>query len=310
VEYDEVKVEPLTGKMKVPFLRLGKSDEIEGYGRDLCGVFGITSGTVEQKIGACMAEIRRRCNNNSEIDASKIPDFRGIAVGDYIDGLDLSAIPAENGGDAGQAWNNTYKNNRIVVSGFNTFRQSGDGEVTKNHILFTFRNVPLRKRMNATNDNTGGYPASELRAFLEGVNGDGTGDKEGVTTAAFMSALKERLAGGGSANYILPIRRLLSNKGNWAWVTCSLWLPGEEEVFGTNAWGEANYGEGVKVQFPIYQRSTVYRVKRYNGARSWWWEQSPFSADVLRFCGVATNSNAHLHAASSVGGVAPAFCVA
>ncbi|MDR2194894.1 MAG: hypothetical protein LBP19_10625, partial [Treponema sp.] len=59
-----------------------------------------------------MAEITRRCNNNNEIDSSGIPDFIGIEIGDYIDGLDLSAIPAENGGDGGQAWNGTYKSIR------------------------------------------------------------------------------------------------------------------------------------------------------------------------------------------------------
>ncbi len=302
--------ELLGGNSREYFENLVLAPMVEGYGRDLCEVFGITSGTVEQKIAACMAEIRRRCNNNGEIDASGVPDFRGIAVGDYLDGIDLSAIPAENGGDAGQAWNDTYKNNRIVVSGFNTFKGSGDTETDQNHILFTFRNIPLRKRMNATDTNTGGYPASELRAFLEGVNGDGTGAKSGVTTAAFLNALKVRLAGGGSANYILPIRRLLSNKGARVWVTCSLWLPGEEEVFGATTLGEANHGEGLKVQFPIYQTSTVYRGKRYNGARHWWWEQSPFSADVLQFCNVSGYSDASAKSASAVGGCAPAFCVA
>jgi hypothetical protein len=117
-------------------------------------------------------------------------------VGDYLDGVDLSAIPAENGGTAGQVWNGTYKNNQIVLSGFNTYKQAGDTEVTKNHLLFTFRNIPLKKRMNPTNDNTGGYAASEIRAFLEGVNGDGTGDYAGsttVTTAAFLNVLKAQV---------------------------------------------------------------------------------------------------------------------
>jgi hypothetical protein len=87
--------------------------------------------------------------------------------------------------------------------------------------------------MNPTNDNTGSYPATEVRAFLDGVNGDGTGGKTGVTTAAFLNALKVQIG-----DYILPVRRLLSNKGDWAWVTCSLWLLSENEVFGANAWGE------------------------------------------------------------------------
>jgi hypothetical protein len=49
-----------------------------------------------------MAEIRRRCNNNGEINNTGIPDFKGIQIGDYIDGLDLSGIAAMPGGNAPQ----------------------------------------------------------------------------------------------------------------------------------------------------------------------------------------------------------------
>jgi hypothetical protein len=234
-------------------------------------------------------------------------------AGDYIDGIDLSAIPAENGGTAGQAWNNTYKNNRIVLSGFNTYKQAGDTEVVKNHLLFTFRNIPLKKRMNPTNDNTGGYAASEMRAFLEGANGDGAGDYAGsttVTTGAFLSALKEQIR----AAYIMPVRRLLSDRpatgGAWAWRTCSLFLPSEHEIFGESAWGDPSYDDGLKVQFPIYQKATTYRCKRYNGAREWYWECSPSSGSAADFCNVYNNGGAYYGNASAVGGCAPAFCVA
>jgi hypothetical protein len=112
--------------------------------------------------------------------------------------------------------------------------------------------------------NTGGYPATEMRAFLDGANGDGTGGKSGVTTATFLNALKAQIG-----NYILPVRRLLSNKNGWAWITCSLWLPSENEVFGTNAWGEAEYGDGQKLHIPLYRDSFQYRIKRNNGSRDW-----------------------------------------
>jgi hypothetical protein len=152
----------------------------EGYGRNLLDVLG--AGTVAE----AGAEIHRRCNNNGEIDGTGIPDFPGLKSGIILTGLTCRRYPPKT---AGQAWNDTYKNNRIVVSGFNTYKGMGDTENTKNHILFTFRNIPLRKRMNSSDTNTGGYIASELRAFLEGTAGDGTGDKSGVTTAAFMNAL-------------------------------------------------------------------------------------------------------------------------
>jgi hypothetical protein len=141
----------------------GYANYINGAGRNLLKVLGVSS------IAGAMAALRTRCNGTG------IPDFTGLMIGDYLDGIDLSAIPAENGGTAGQAWNDTYKNNRIVISAFNPYKGVGDTEVTKNHIRFDFANVPLRKRMNPTNSNEGGYHASEVRAFLDGANGDGTG---------------------------------------------------------------------------------------------------------------------------------------
>jgi hypothetical protein len=269
------------------------ADMVEGHGRNLLTVLGV------QTIPAAMAEIRRRCNNNGEIDGTGIPDFRGIRIGDYIDGLDLSAIGAPTGGAAPQAWNDTYKNNRIVVSGFNTFKGYGDMEVTKNHILFTFRNVVARARMNASDNNTGGYPATEFRTWLEGASGDGSGP--------FATGLKAALGGN---NPLLTIRKLLSNKVNWAWANCTVWPPTEDEVFGGSSWGESGYGDGMKVHLPIYQKSSIYRIKRYNGSRDWWWDGTPAAASAAVFARVASGGGAGAYGASAVVGCAPAFCVA
>jgi hypothetical protein len=262
-------------------------------GRNLMEVLGVTT------VPAAMAALRVRCNGTGT------PDFSGLQIGDYLDGIDLSAVPAENGGTAGQTWNNSYKNNRITLAAFNPYKGIGDTEVTKNHIRFDFANVPLRKRMNPANDNTGGYPATELRVFLEGANGDGTGSMNGVTTAAFLNALKAQIG-----DYILPIRRLLSNKIDWAWITCSLWLPTEDEVFGESAWGESGYGDGQKLHIPLYRDSYQHRIKRYNGSRDWWWLSSPYSGSAAYFCNAYSGGYTNYTSASGVGGCAPAFCVA
>jgi hypothetical protein len=158
-----------------------------------------------------------------------------------------------------------------------------------------------------------------MRAFLEGLNGDGTGDKEGVTTAAFMNALSAQLGAG----HLYTIRKAHSTKGNQAWASYTVFLPSELEIFGYPTYGDegvympaltspvvsARAGWNTNVQFPIYAKSGVYRIKRYNGSRSWWWEQTPYSADASRFCGVNSNGPASHNNASSVGGCAPAFCV-
>ncbi|MDR1250759.1 MAG: hypothetical protein LBK62_01195 [Treponema sp.] len=98
------------------------ADQVEGYGRDLMAVllghpFGdmISQSLRNEAIAEVMAKLRIRLNNNGELDDSAIPDCRGLSVGDYLDGLDLSGIAAAPGGTVPQPWNDTYKNNRIVV---------------------------------------------------------------------------------------------------------------------------------------------------------------------------------------------------
>jgi hypothetical protein len=270
------------------------ADMVDGMGRNLLDVLGVGS------IQAAMAALRVRCNGTG------VPDFRGLMIGDYLDGINLSAIPAENGGDAGQAWSNTYKNNRIVISAFNPYKGIGAARVTKNHIRFDFANIPLRKLMNSAKTNAGGYLASELRAFLEGTNGDGTGSIEGVTTAAFLNALKAQLG-----DYILTILMLLSENNSVAWKPFSLWPPSENEVFGVNTFGDPRY-DMQKLHIPLYQKSFAYRLKRYNGAQSDWYLNSPRSDSERHFCVshpygiVFYDSSANPTAC----GISPAFCVA
>jgi hypothetical protein len=270
-------------------------------GRNLLTVLGV------QSIQAAMDALSVRCNGTGT------PNFRGLMIGDYLDGIDLSAIPAENDGDAGQAWNASYLNNRIVLSGFNTYKGEGNLQVTKNHLLFTFRNIPLKKRMNPTDTCIGGYAVSEIRAFLEGANGDGTGDYAGettVTTAAFLNALKAQLGAG----HILPVSRLLSTRptsdDKWDRFICSLFLPSEHEIYGGTLRGNSMYDNGLKVHFPIYQKASTYRTKKYNGVRSWHWLCSPYLSSAIRFCSFDNAGTSPSAVASTLGGCSPVFCAA
>ena len=268
-------------------------------GRNLMEVLGVPG------IREAMEALSERCNGTG------VPNFVGLQIGDYIDGIDLSSIPAENNGDAGQPWNDVYKNNRIVISGFNTYRNFNQPENVRNHILFTFRNVPLRKRMNATNTSEGGYVASDMRAFLEGLNGDGTGAKAGVATAVFLDVLREQLG-----DCLLTIRKLHGTMGTPRSSSprnnnYTLFLPSELEVLGSQNFGEEGYGMATtNVHFPIFSHSGVYRIKRYNGVRQRWSLQTPSVFIASGFTGI----DAHGHPSNIAGhtrdGCAPAFCVA
>ena len=250
-----------------------RGDMIEGYSRSLLDVFRV--GTV----AGAMEEIRRRCNNNGEIDGSKIPDFRGMRIGDY---LDLASI---DDGTTVYRWHEDYKNLRIVVSGFNHYKNAGNLENTDNNVLFTFRNCVTTMRMNPTNVNGGGWQYTELRKYLEGV---------------FALGLKQALG-----DYLYPVRRLLANTVDHAWSNDTVFLPTEREVWGSLIWGESWDG-GTPGQYPIF-RETAYKSKRVNGSRHWWWCATPYTSSS--FCIVSNNIYADNVGASAVGGVAPAFCV-
>jgi hypothetical protein len=280
-------------------ISLSMAEMVDGYGRNLMTVLGKTT------IINTIAELKRLSNNSGQIDASGVPKYDALRVGDYIDGIDLSAIPAEDGGTAGQPWNDTYKNNRIMIAGFNTYKGFGDTENTLNHILFVFRHCPMKKRMNPTNDNAGGYQASDLWAFLEGLNGDGTGDKAGITTAKFLSVLRQQLG-----DQLYTINKHHSKKGASQWDKYTLWPPTEPEVFGNQSLGDELNKTNTNVQFPIYAKSGEFRSKRYNGVRYIWWLQTPVASTASTFCLVHDIGGALHHGASNVDGVSPAFCVA
>ena len=248
-------------------------------GRNLLEVFKVETNA------EVMAEIRRRCNNNGEIDNTGIPDFRGIMIGDY---LDLQSL---NDGTTDFVWNEDYKNLRILVSGFNIYKGAADNENTQNHILFTFRHCVTTRQMNATDTNTGGYVASAMKAYLDG---------------AFADGLKQALGG----EFLYSVSRLLSiSDSDWAWNVNTVFLPTEYEVWGAPVWSHVGYGGGFQCQWPIY-RETVYKVKRFNGSRQWYWVASQRSGSSANFCHVGVSLTAHyIIGASAAGGVAPAFCV-
>jgi hypothetical protein len=277
-----------------------------GIGRNLLDVLEVGS------IPAAMAALRTRCNGTG------VPNFKGLMIGDYIDGINLSAIAASVANTAGQAWNPTYKNNRIVIAAFNPYKGVGnEAGVTQNHILFSFVNVPLKARMNPLDINAGGYNASEMRVFLDGLNGDGTGNfvydsspANPVVAGAFLAALIGQIG-----DYVLPIKRLLDESvfgetPTRVWRTYRLFLHSENDVFGANAWGRPGYGDSQKLHLPLYRDSYAYRLKRTNGVRDWYWLNTPYNGSAAWFCISGVNGHIGNDIASSIGGCAPAFCVA
>lgn len=242
-------------------------------GRNLLTVLGVTT------VAEAMEVLHERCNGEG------VADFSGLMIGDYLD------LPSLTVDGTTYTWNATYQNLRIVISGFNHYIHCGDTENTKNHILWTFKNVVLQRQMNSSDTNTGGYNASAMKTYLDGVFALGLG-----------SAL-------GSSDYLYTITRAISKKGSTEWVRNTVFLPTEVEVFGVATYGDDQNAWNTNIQYPIYRDSSYYRCKKYNGSRAWWWEATPNASNSTDFCSVGNGGyGISLNASSSYGCIAPAFC--
>lgn len=251
----------------------------ESKARSLLDVLGIRSvhsdePATETEAKACIQEMHRR------LEAGDMSWYRDC---DYLDLLSITVDGVT------YTWNSSYKNLRLMNMGLNVYKHAGDTENTKNHVVMQFRNCVLTKRVNASNTNAGGYAASELYIWLN--------DK---FKAGLVSAL---------GDYLYKIRRLLSEKDSWEWADDTVFLPTEHEVWGTDVWSE-KWDGGFQAQWPAYRDSAIYKVKRYNGSRMWWWEASPYSENAVSFCNVYYYGFANYYLASVAGGLPPAFCVA
>jgi hypothetical protein len=257
-------------------------------GRNLLSVFGVSA------IPDLMAILHEKCNGEGT------PDFDGLFIGDYVD---IPSLTIEG---------TTYANQRILLSGFNHYRNMHEYEAyrnTKNHILFTFDKIVLKKRMNPTNTNAGGYPSSELRTFLEGVGGDGSG--------LFAIGLKEAIG-----DYLYTIKKYASVKSAMSWGNYTVFPPTALEVGAPyyyrqsdGYWWPGDEEDTVSLQrrFPIFSQRQY--SKKYGTQYDWYWLSTPVSAQASdsaasAFCVIYGHGLAVYYNASWVGGVAPAFCVA
>jgi hypothetical protein len=254
------------------------NDMVEGQGRNLFDVLGIRT------IPTVMAEIRKLCNNNGEIDNTSKPYFHGLMIGDYLDGLNLGGCTPPPDGAAPANWNPEYKNNRIVISGFNTLGRSCGA---KNHVLFSFRNIICTSKVNY-NFNHLFYSDSDLAAWL----GNGSSDK------SFIRFLDDALGGDVLAGVLRN-----SKKHN-------IFLPTEIETLGYPSFVSGLDEYETSVHFPIYARSQEFRIKKYNGADFPYWV--PLTEGIHAgqpYFTILEGGFLRIASPIQVYGVSPSFCV-
>ena len=259
--------------------------EDESMARNLLDVLGIRA--VHSDEPATVEEVKAAIAILQERFATK--RFQGLRYCDY---LDLSELTVDG---VTYQWNAQHKNLRFMIMGFDPFLHSGDvgaNGLETHHILFQARNCILEKKMNETDTNEGGYPASVIYTWLN--------DK-------FKTGLEDIFG-----DNLLTIRRLYSNNDNWNWYNDTVFLPHEMEVWGFPNWAKASWDGGIQTIWKPYRDSTIYKIKYLNGDRKGWWLCTPSKynggTSCWCFCNL-TDHSTHHDAAGWLGGVSPAFCV-
>lgn len=238
-------------------------------GRNLVEVFGVSTAV------QAFAKLKEK---------SDAGDFSGLGIGDYIN------IPSIVIGGNTITYNSTYENLRAEIVAFDQYYRNGNTDITDHHIIMQMKNCPLTHRINASNDNTGGWASSELKTYLSNTVAGAIEDAIGIS--------------------LKTICRILSTHNSCAWLAEKCFLPSEVECIGTKAWSD-NYGYTVGNcrQWAMFQLRPDRFIKFYNGAKQWWWTCSDYTSRSTGFVGVYYNGNISGSDASNDGGVPFAFAI-
>lgn len=223
-----------------------------------------------ETIAEVMAILHQKCVNH---------DFSNLFIGDYLN-LPTLTIDGVN-----------YDNHRILVSGFNLYYGVNDTNYL-NHIVWTFKDVVLKKRMNDSDSNTGGYNSSELKTFLDEV----------------FSPELERAIGIN----LYPISKIDTNStssGFSVMTNIKAFVPHESEILGIS------FRDNItmlmfSVRFPIYARSKFYFNKKYNNIPCRYWLSGTPATNTSGYTAIRTSITDTLtvNASNNDIGVSPAFC--
>ena len=209
----------------------------------------------------------------------------GSAIAADINGdIDLSTI--WNIGDAKDVTLTTGETITLQIAGFNHDTYS-DG-VTAPVTLVMKDCLNTKAQMNSSNTNTGGYPASAMKTYVE----TNIYDKLPSDLKTLVAPVKKKwYTTYNDANSL--------TEGNY-----NVWLLSEMEVSGTNSY-TVGTGEGTK--YPIFTDSAS-RIKKVNGTNDRWWLGSCSGNFSDYFVVVYSNGKVSNYSAGSSYGVAAGLC--
>ena len=207
------------------------------------------------------------------------------AVQAGINGLDLSEYWSV--GDTKLVTLTTNEVIQLQIAGFNHDTYS-DG-VTAPVTLVMKDCLNTEAQMNSGDNNTGGYPASAMKTYVE----TNIYNKLPSDLKAIVAPVKKKC-------YTTHNQTSSLSEANY-----NVWLLSEAEVFDIVS-NTAGDGEGTK--YPIFTDDTS-RIKKVNNIAYWWWLRSCKYGYSRYFVRVNDGGNVGYNNASSSGGVVVGLCV-
>lgn len=245
------------------------------------------SGTVAAKINGRLPVINNAGAHNAV--------YRGKYLGTSVTAAQWAAIANGTFADLyiGDYWTINEVNWRIAA--FDYYYRTGDTDCTTHHAVIVPDTRLYAARMNETDDTTGGYVGSEMyTANLE--------QAKTAINAAF------------GADHILSHRQSLINAvtngvpSGVSWYDSTVELMTEQNVYGNAVMGWFSNGAAPfvyavdKTQYPLFAHDPSMIVRRI-----WFWLRDVASSKA--FCAAGYAGQANRTAASTSGGVRPAFCI-
>lgn len=175
----------------------------------------------------------------------------------------------------------------LQVAGFNhdTFSDGVTAPVTLVMKDCLNTNAP----MDSSGINAGGYPASEMKTYVE----TNIYDKLPADLKALVAPVKKKW-------YTTYNQASSLTEGNY-----NVWLLSEMEAFGTNTY-TIGTGEGSK--YDIFT-DNASRIKKVNGSANYWLLGSCVKNDNHNFVGVRSNGAIDIFGAGASGGVCAGLCI-
>lgn len=170
---------------------------------------------------------------------------------------------------------------------YRVFRRSDNGRYV--NLCMITKGLPFSKRMNPANINEGGWPATEIRTYLN---------------KRIFNALPEQW------QMLIASVTVASTSGSMKTDIVSsedkIFIPSAKEV-GLNI-TSTGYAEESEATFTIFSNNES-RIKHQNGIAPYWWLRSPGTGSSTPFCIVYTAGGLGNSSAAYVYGVCFGFCI-